>query len=186
MGAGILPTTIYNNKLYFLFGKENKYADTPGWSDFGGGRDNQETFMQTALREGTEEITGFLGMEKDISRLLKKKGTYNIDYNSSGHTPYRVHIFPMEYDAKLPFYYNNNQRFLQRNLDPKLLKNSKIFEKAEIRWISIDELSNPKMKKQFRSYFQDIVEMINQQNQEIEGFIRKGLNTMKNKTRKMR
>lgn len=50
MGAGILPTTIHNNKLYFLFGKENKYADTPGWSDIGGGTDNDETFMQTAMK----------------------------------------------------------------------------------------------------------------------------------------
>ena len=60
MGAGILPTTIINNKLYFLFGKENKYADTPGWSDFGGGTDNKETFMETSMREGAEELTGFL------------------------------------------------------------------------------------------------------------------------------
>jgi hypothetical protein len=37
MGAGVLPATIHNNKIYFLFGKENKFADTPGWSDFGGG-----------------------------------------------------------------------------------------------------------------------------------------------------
>ena len=38
MGAGILPTTIHNNKLYFLFGKENPLEDSSkGWSDFGGG-----------------------------------------------------------------------------------------------------------------------------------------------------
>ena len=43
MGGGILPCTIHNNKLLFLFGKENKYADTPGWSDFGGGKDGNET-----------------------------------------------------------------------------------------------------------------------------------------------
>jgi hypothetical protein len=184
MGAGILPTTIYNNQLYFLFGKENKFADTPGWSDFGGGTDNKESYMQTAMREGTEELTGFLGMEKEIGRLLRKKGTYNIDHTPSGHSTYRLHIFPMVYDEKLPFYYNNNQRFLQRKLDPKLLKDSKIFEKAEIKWVSADQLL--KMKKQFRSYFQDVVEKISREKSEIEGFIRKGLKTMKNKTRKLR
>ena len=47
MGAGILPTCIYKGKLYFLFGKENKYGDTQGWSDFGGGTDNSETFIQS-------------------------------------------------------------------------------------------------------------------------------------------
>ena len=55
MGAGILPTSIHNNKLYFLFGKENKYEDSAsGFSDFGGGTDNKETFIQTAIREGPE------------------------------------------------------------------------------------------------------------------------------------
>ena len=180
MGAGILPTTIVNNKLYFLFGKENKYADTPGWSDFGGGTDNEESLINTAIREAVEELTGFLGMEKDIKQLLKRKGTYNIDYKSGGHSSYRMHIFPIEYDTQLPFYYNNNQKFLQHNLDSKLLKNSKIFEKEEIKWICIDDIL--KMRKQFRSYFQNIVDIIIKEKKNIEIFIRKGLNKTKLKT----
>ena len=56
MGAGILPTTIHKNKLYFLFGKENKFEDSAeGFSDFGGGTDNNEDYLQTAVREGGEE-----------------------------------------------------------------------------------------------------------------------------------
>ena len=58
MGAGVLPTTILNGKLYFLFGKENQYEDSaPGFSDFGGGTDNNEKFLETAVREGGEELT---------------------------------------------------------------------------------------------------------------------------------
>ena len=46
MGAGILPTTIHDNKLFFLFGKENRFEDSaPGFSDFGGGTDDNETYM---------------------------------------------------------------------------------------------------------------------------------------------
>ena len=181
MGAGILPTTIHNNKLYFLFGKENKYADTPGWSDFGGGTDNNESPLHTAMREGTEELTGFLGMEKDIQKLLKRKGTYNLKMNPKGHSTYTMHIFPMEYDEKLPFYYNNNQRFIQRKVDPNIIKESKIFEKGEIQWICIDKI--PKMRKQFRSYFQEMSDNIYSKKDDIEAFIRSGL-SKKNKTRK--
>ena len=152
MGAGILPTTIHNNKLYFLFGKENKYADTPGWSDIGGGTDKDETFMQTAMREGTEELTGFLGMENDIKKLLTRYGTYNIDWSSLGGKTYRMHIFPMAFDPMLPVYYNNNHKFIERKLSANMVKNSKIFEKDEIRWVCIDDI--PKMRKKFRSYFQ--------------------------------
>ena len=108
MGAGILPATIYNNQLYFLFGKENQYEDSaPGYSDFGGGTDPGENYLQTAIREGGEELTGFLGSDADLTHLLNKHGTYFIDQPSkTSHKIYRMHIFPMEYDPKLVFYYN--------------------------------------------------------------------------------
>jgi hypothetical protein len=189
MGAGILPTCIHKNKLYFLFGKEHEYCDTPGWSDFGGGTDDHETFIQTAIREGGEELTGFLGSDLDLSKMLKRNGTFNIDYNSNGHSTYRMHIFKMNYDEALPYYYNNNQRFLQKRLDPAIIKRTKIFEKAQIRWMCIDEL--PKMRKEFRSYFQDIVGMMCDKKSEIFRFINKGSNkqtrgyySKKNSTRK--
>jgi hypothetical protein len=174
MGAGILPCTIHNNKLYFLFGKENKYADTPGWSDFGGGKDNNETPIQTALREGTEEFTGFLGGEKDIKKLLKA-GVYKIEFNtgSSSGSPYTMHIFPMEYDAKLPMYYNNNQRFLHKKMSPKLMKESKVFEKSEIKWMTADDVH--KNCKQFRIYFQQACNRLYKEKKDIEEFIRKRL-----------
>jgi len=167
MGGGILPTTIYKNKLYFLFGKENKYADTPGFSDFGGGTEKNESYLQTAIREGGEELTGFLGSDEELSKMLKKRGTYNI--NNDGN--YRMHIFFMKYDEALPHYYNNNQRFIQKRLDPEIIKKTKIFEKAEIRWFCIDELL-PR-KKEFRSYFQRIVEKIVAQQAKIFKFIQK-------------
>jgi len=175
MGAGILPTTIHKGKLYFLFGKENKYEDTaPGFSDFGGGTDNSESYIQTAVREGGEELTGFLGTDKDVKQLLTKHGTYNIDYKSpTYHSAYRTHLFPIIYDEHLPFYYNNNQKFLQNRLDPKIIKQTKIFEKAEIRWICVDDLM--KMRKQFRFFFVDIVDMIYNQRENIYKFVKKGL-----------
>lgn len=170
MGAGILPTTIHDNKLYFLFGKENQYADTPGWSDIGGGTDNNESFLETASREGMEEMTGFLGMEKDIRSLLTRHGTYKIDFGNPERR-YRVHIFPMKYDPNLPFYYNNNHRFLERKLSKNLIKNSKIFEKEEIKWIEVNQI--PKMRSQFRHYFRDVADQIYNERNKIKAFIRK-------------
>ena len=151
MGAGILPTCIYKNKLYFLFGKEHNYCDTPGWSDFGGGTDDKETYIQTAIREGGEELTGFLGSDKELSTMLKKHGTFHIDYKSDGHSIYRMHIFPFEYDEALPHYYNNNQRFLQAHLDPSIIKKTKIFEKAEIRWIPVDDIKISQLFPRYNS-----------------------------------
>ena len=172
MGAGILPATIHNGKLYFLFGKESKFEDSaPGFSDFGGGTDNNESYFETAVREAGEEFTGFLGDDADVRKMLKK-GTYDIDYTgNTGHKTYRMHIFPFEYNPWLTHYYNNNQRFLQKNLPEDVFKTTKIFEKAEIRWVCADDL--PRMKPKFRSYFQNIVTMMMQQKDAIKKFVQK-------------
>lgn len=171
MGGSILPVTIHNNKIYFLFGKERDIDENPGWSDFGGGTDKGETLFQTAIREGGEEMTGFLGSSADIKKLLNKYGTYNVDYKSEGYTTYRCHIFPMDYDDKLPFYYNNNQQFLQKRLDQKVIRNTKIFEKTQIKWFSFNEIK--KDIKQFRSFYQNIVHLILGNKSAIEGFVNK-------------
>ena len=122
--------------------------------------------------------------------MLKKHGTFNLDYTGDNkkYGTYRCHIFPMIYDPMLPFYYNNNQKFLQKKLEPSIFKKTKIFEKAEIKWVCIDDIS--KMLKQFRSYFQNIAKMILENRSKIEQFIKSGLKKNgkmgKNKTLKKR
>jgi 8-oxo-dGTP pyrophosphatase MutT (NUDIX family) len=184
MGGSILPVTIINNKVYFLFGKERDSDENPGWSDFGGGTDKGETFFQTAIREGSEELTGFLGNPNDIKELLNKYGTFNIDFKSEGHTTYRCHIFPMKYDDKLSYYYNNNQRFLQKKLDPKIIRDSKIFEKTQIKWFSFADIK--KNHKEFRSFYQNVVDLIMDNKNDIEKFARKSLKSSFHKTNRNR
>ena len=174
MGGSILPVTIHNNKICFLFGKERDIDENPGWSDFGGGTDKGETFLQTACREGGEELTGFLGDGSDIKKLLNKHGTYNIDYKSQGHVTYRCHIFPLEYDEMLPYYYNNNQQFLQERLDSTVIRDTKIFEKTQIKWFTFDDIK--KHHNDFRSFYKDIIKLILDDKTNIEGFIRKAFN----------
>jgi hypothetical protein len=180
MGGSILPATIYKGQLYFLFGKERDIDENPGWSDFGGGTDKGETYYKTAIREGVEELTGFLGEENSIKQLLTKYGTFNLDYSSNGHGLYRVHIFPMKYDPLLVYYYNNNQKFLQKRLNPKIIKDTKIFEKTQIQWISANKLT--KMLPQFRTFYQNIINIINANKSEIAKFVKNAL--MHNKTNK--
>jgi hypothetical protein len=177
MGGSILPITIYKNKVYFLFGKERDIDENPGWSDFGGGTDKGETFMQTAIREGGEELTGFLGNDSDIRKMLTKYGTYHIDYKSDGYPTYRCHIFPMNYDPMLVHYYNNNQQFLQKRLDKKIIRDTKIFEKTQIKWFSFDDIK--KNHNQFRSFYKNIVHLILGHRSAIEHFVRSKLRSNK-------
>lgn len=173
MGASILPATIINGEVYFLFGKERDFDENPGWSDFGGGTDGNETFMQTAIREGGEELTGFLGNSKDIKKMLTQYGNYHIDYKSEGYDVYRCHIFPMQYNPFLEIYYNNNQKFLQKRLNKKIIHDSKIFEKTQIKWFSFSDIEIN--KKKFRYFYQNIVSLILNNRNNIELFIKNNL-----------
>ena len=173
--SGILPVTVKNGKLHFLFGKENKFEKSaPGFSDFGGGGEKGETQLETAIREGGEELTGFLGTDDELRKMLKASGVYTIDLPNG---TYRTHIFHMKYDPYLEKYYNNNQQFIQKRLDPTVIKRSKIFEKAEIRWVCIDELKQ--MRPKFRHFFTPIVDQILENKDEIKALVHKNRGTRK-------
>jgi 8-oxo-dGTP pyrophosphatase MutT (NUDIX family) len=173
-GAGsILPISIHNDTLFFLFGKENELAETPGFSDFGGGIDGNETPLQTAYREGAEELTGFLGDGKELEQLIQKNGgTYNIS-----HGTYHMHLFALDYDENLPKYYNQNHRFLWNRMDKEKLEKTKLFEKSEIRWFSIEDMKTH--KKEFRHFYQEIVDELIEKKAEIEAFVRRKQNPKK-------
>ena len=154
MGAGLLPTAIHNNKLYFLFGKENPLEDSAkGWSDFGGSVENGETPYKTALREGGEELTGFLGDGNELLKMIRKNGgVYKLKHNT-----YHIHMFFIDYDENLPKYYNNNHHFLWNRMDHTVLNNTRLFEKIEIDWFSVDDIKN--RRGEFRNFYQNIVDM---------------------------
>lgn len=146
MGAGVIPIAYHLGQFYFLFGKENKYEKSaPGFADFGGGSEPGESYLDTAVRELTEELTGFLGTEKDIRKHLycspkHPNVPFYMEHHSPPHKPYRVFFIFIKMDEMLPFYYNNNQRFLQTHLQSKVIQSTTIFEKEEIRWFSLQEL----------------------------------------------
>ena len=180
VAGSILPVTIHNDKLYFLFGKENPMEDSAkGWSDFGGRVDPGETPFSAALREGGEELTGFLGDNNALRKLIKKNGgTYNLEHNK-----YHVHIFYLPYDENLPTYYNQNHSFLWKRMDKTVLSKTKLFEKIEIEWFSANDMK--KRKPEFRKFYQEIVNLFIEQNNEIQTFIlKKSKNKNKNNSGK--
>ena len=160
-GGGILPVAIKNGQVHFLFGKENELDDTPGWADFGGGAEDGESSFDTALREGSEEINGILGSAEQLRKEVKKHKISTLQFKT-----YTTYIYMMDYDAKLPFYYKNNYEFFSRYLPHvKHKKDNGLLEKSKIRWFSFDELK--KEKKNFRSFYQNIVDLILKKEKDI-------------------
>ena len=158
MGGGALPVAYNkkNKKVYLLFGKENEYLnkDSPGWSDFGGGEKPGEDALDTALREGCEELNGFFGCEGDIKRLVKDNLVTSLN-----HERYTTFLFQIDYDENLPVYFNNNYKFLKSHVN-NLVRHSTngLFEKSHIKWMTFDDLR--KERDTFRSYYRNVVDVI--------------------------
>ena len=174
VAASILPVAICNNELHFLFGKENEMEDSAkGFSDFGGRVESGESIYETALREGAEELCGFLGNPKQLSQLIKKNGgTYKLTYGSENKA-YHVHIFFIEYDERLPEYFTNNHKFLWERMDKKLLNDSKFFEKQELKWFCKDDMR--KKRGEFRPFYREIIDMFLRDIEKINFFIKSKL-----------
>jgi hypothetical protein len=176
--ASILPVAIYKNKLFFLFGKENPMEDSArGFSDFGGGVESGESELETALREGSEELTGFLGTKDVLKKQLKRTGVYPIDYVFPNKNTYRIHVFPIAYNPMLAEYFNNNHSFLWKRMNKTMLNDSKLFEKIEVDWFCEDDLL--KRSKEYRPFYVDIVKQIRTHLPKIRAFIKKRSKTIK-------
>jgi len=156
-GAGILPVAVYKNKLYFLFGKENKYNDTPGWCDFGGGIERGETVFETSLREIEEETCGFISKE-EVIRSIEHSGSLIFRIKN-----YTTTIVLIPYDKKMPEYFNKNHAIIEK-YHPKI--KSVIFEKDEMKWISWEELQSLPV----RSFYRAMMQILFHNRKEIQEF----------------
>jgi hypothetical protein len=173
--ASILPVALHKGKLYFLFGKENPMEDTStGFSDFGGGKEAGESFFDTAIREGSEELTGFFGSRAQLkARIRNSGGAFAMPYHFENGNEYRVHVIHADYDEALIEHYNNNHRFLWQHkaINNKTLNGSKLFEKIEIRWVCETQLRA--FMPQMRAFYREIADLLIVNLPKIKAFIRK-------------
>lgn len=163
-GAGLLPVAIHKKKLYFLFGRENQYNDTPGWSDFGGGMEPGETIMETNLREIEEETCGFIS-RTEIIESIRQYGSLTFTMVSNG-KKYITTIVKIPYDEKLPEYFNKSRETIEKYI-PKITKTSVIFEKDKLKWFTLDEMYNFHL---FRRFYQTMVQKLIYNYKDIEKF----------------
>lgn len=174
--ASILPVAFHNNKLYFLFGKENPMEDSAvGYSDFGGGIESGESALDAATREGSEELTGFLGTQQELKTRMRKHGVYKIKYAFPNKNTYTIHIFPMSYDLEFVKYFNDNHAFLWNRMNKQMLNKSKLFEKIKVDWFCEDELQS--RMPEYRTFYRDIVKTILAEAGKIRAFIQKRTTT---------
>ena len=171
VGVSVLPVCIHNGELLFLFGKEVSVEnEIQGYSDFGGGREKDESTFDGAIREGCEELTGFYGNEQQLrEKIAKAGGTYDVKYDLSETNKYFVHIFLTEYDKNLPKYFENNHKYLYEKMDNDLLKETKMFEKIELKWFTVSMMR--KQTNTFRVFYRSILKLIFKELPQIKEFL---------------
>lgn len=161
VGAGLLPAAVHNGVIYLLFGRENELNDTPGWADFGGGTKPNETILDAASREGSEELNGLLGSQSMMKKVAVRRKIAELKFKT-----YTTIVFKTEYDERLEEYYSNNYRFFEKYL-PSAKKNphNGLLEKAEIKWFTFTELR--KSRDKFRPFYRNMVDIILEHEDEI-------------------
>ena len=155
MGGGILPVAYKNNKLYFLFSRETiDGTDDPGkWSDFGGGKEKNETPLQTAIREGWEESAGFLGEKKDIKNLIKHNKIARLNFNG-----YATYIVEIQYDNKLPNEFQKYYKKIKKTHPELIHQHNGLFEKDKLTWMPYHKLKSNLHR--FRPWYRGMVKLI--------------------------
>ena len=161
VGAGLLPAAVHKGEVYLLFGRENELNDTPGWADFGGGTKPNETILDAASREGSEELNGLLGSQATMKKVAVRRKVAELKFHN-----YTTIVFKTEYDEKLEEYYLNNYLFFEKYL-PGAKKNphNGLLEKAEIKWFTFAELR--KARGKFRAFYRNMVDIILEHEDEI-------------------
>ncbi len=159
MGGGVLPVAFHKGKLYFLFGRE---VFDGKWSDFGGGKEGNETPFRTAIREGCEELNGFLGCKAELERTVKANMIKRIT-----HMQFHTYLFHLEYDENLPVHFTNNSAFIRQRL-PHLVDKKGLFEKSEIAWMTVADIK--RNKSLFRPFYRGVLREILGAEKEIQRY----------------
>ena len=173
VASSFLPVALHRGELYFLFGKEVHTDSMPGFSDFGGRVEPNESILDAGIREFAEEISGFLGNEAHLHTQVKKTGCLHYLYEKH---KYHIHILPIAYDESLVKYFNASQQFIQSKVPTIELKKYSLFEKTELKWFSVKEMESLDL---FRGFYRAIVQFLLAHLSEIRAFLKP-----KRKTRK--
>ena len=156
VGSGVIIVALHKNKVYYLFGKEGSMERDKNchWGDFGGGSKTGEDLLDTTTREGAEELNGFFGSKHDFEKYILKNKVDEIAYDKR-----YTYLVRADYDEKLPYYFNNNYKFICEYLKGHVQHPTNgLFEKSEIRWFTIDDLKRE--RNIFRDYFRNIIDIV--------------------------
>tara|TARA_B100000795_G_scaffold268224_2_gene254772 strand:+ start:1395 stop:1886 length:492 start_codon:yes stop_codon:yes gene_type:complete len=159
--AGILPITFHKKKIFFLLARESKDATWKGagkWSDFGGGREKNETLKETAIREGFEETMGVFGTIKEIRHLMKHNLTKKFTVNN-----YTTFVIEVPYTKELPKIFRKDYLHTFKNNKKLVTDHNGLYEKDMLKWVELKNVKEmyPKLRTWYKPMLSKIYEHFN-------------------------
>lgn len=126
--AGIVPYIIVDKQVYFLLGLEKS---NNSWSGFVGSCENDESIMDTAIREFHEETAMiFENYTPFITNQLERNPPF-MDKSGSGKNVYIYIVeFPVDCQEQIKDFINNKAK----------LNEYYYHEKSIVRWFTKDEI----------------------------------------------
>jgi len=91
-------------------------------------------------------------------------------------------LMRVDYDERLPFYFNNNYRFIKETANLRSIAahpENGYFEKSHVRWFTLADLKRE--RGAFREYFRNFLDMIAYRAPEIRRLMHKRSNKRSNK-----
>lgn len=154
-GGGVLPVRIVNEELYFLFGLE-RYDG--GWSDFGGSHEKGEETIDTAIREGYEELSGLLGDMQTMATEVKQNLVDTIDCKT-----YVIYVYAPSSTLHpnlddLPTFFKRNYDFVNKTTPQLITDNNGLYEKTTVRWFTVKEAMSE--KSTFRRFYRHMLDAV--------------------------
>jgi len=135
-GAGILPFARHNGSIYLFLGRENKEGGSSAagkWSDFGGSKEGNESEFDTALREGSEELSGIFGDMDKLASLVKKT---NIIIKTK---TFYTYLMEVNYDPTKPDQLKTIYKDALDNTPELVYTHNGLYEKDRGIWLDIEK-----------------------------------------------
>lgn len=157
-GCGILPVSFYKGEFYVLFGRERripKAKDSCMWSDFGGASEENESRIETACREGYEELNGCLGDVHELKKRISDDLLIKIDINNSTYTTFLIRV---DYDIKIEDSFKDIYDYVLNNNQKLLYEHNGLYEKDLAKWVKVKDLM--KFKKKIRKFYRPMIKKI--------------------------
>ena len=154
-GGGLMPFAIHDGIIYLFLGRENMesgHSAAGKWSDFGGGRENNETELEAALREGEEELNGLFGNREILSNLVEKT---NIIIKTK---TFYTYLFEVQYDIYKVDELKIKYEYALQNKPELVYAHNGLYEKDRGIWLKLEDVE--KFRPNLRRWYHPIMTKI--------------------------